>query len=406
MITCKLTSREPAMVVLNVEWLSRLLVHLLVPSRPLVLDEGGGILREGRLFDKWIEEGLLPDSHACRLFLKGLGELHVMRLQHDSKRSEEVVFVPHILHEQVPGPLQEAVQNCHEEPCGGWRACALCGEETGQRCVWHSSRTLLVKLLIMIFLCSRRVVDPIVFTQLLLFLHSSCHMEVSIQCRSVGLVRVNWARARHWMLLCSTPQSIGYVVVEFEVLVLLFFRGVLALIFLCLQGAHGRVRDLSVLPFEPGHVEAITVLHTSVSIFLKHGHQQLLRQLVEEEPPFLSPTLSLEVAEKVETVIPLFTWKNTKQVSSFVSCFLFQVLEALSLHLSRGGSISGGPFFLFFTWPLFSLKRSSKEQIHTIFQSLLLLGLSKSTLRPGTMCNAPWSSSRSALSSLWKLAAS
>ena len=81
MITCKLTSREPAMVVLNVEWLSRLLVHLLVPSRPLVLDEGGGILREGRLFDKWIEEGLLPDSHACRLFLKGLGELHVMRLQ-------------------------------------------------------------------------------------------------------------------------------------------------------------------------------------------------------------------------------------------------------------------------------------------------------------------------------------
>lgn len=55
--------------------------------------------------------------------------------------------------------------------------------------------------------------DAIVFCQLLLWLRESCGAEVAKPARSVGLVRLD-ARQGHWLLLCSTPESITFSVVE------------------------------------------------------------------------------------------------------------------------------------------------------------------------------------------------
>ena len=142
------------------------------------------------------------------------------------------------------------------------------------------------------------MVDPIVFTQLLLFLQEFCSLEVLIPCRCVGLVRVDGELSQQWMLLCSTPHSVVFAVVQCEVSLNLSlslspstFRSLKGCP--CFQDPRGTLRDISVsaLPFGPEHAEAVGVLRTSVSIFLKQNHQELLGQL----RPFSSPAVASEV---------------------------------------------------------------------------------------------------------------
>lgn len=134
MITCKLTSHTPAMVVLDVEWMSLLLFHLLHPDPGIFVDEG--VLSARLLFDKWIWEGLLLDRVVCRAFLRCLSELHLSWEEHSERFGEAVVVVPHVMGTVVPADMREAVQGCRQNPHGGWRARPLQGEASAEGCAF------------------------------------------------------------------------------------------------------------------------------------------------------------------------------------------------------------------------------------------------------------------------------
>lgn len=126
MITCKLMSRTPSVAVLDVEWMSLLLFHLLHPDPEILLDEG--VLSQRLLFEKWMHEGLLADEDLCRAFLRCLSELHVSLEEHSERFAEAVVLVPHVMRDEVPVAMQDAVHGCRQFPHGGWRARPLQGE--------------------------------------------------------------------------------------------------------------------------------------------------------------------------------------------------------------------------------------------------------------------------------------
>jgi len=120
------------MVVLDVEWLSRLLHELLNPHDTVVLPVvGGGILSKLRLFDRWMHQRLLDNDCMCLAFLACLKELHVMQLER-LVGEEVVVRVPHAMTTEVPAGMREAVEACRMRPHGGWCAKPLKGEETGE----------------------------------------------------------------------------------------------------------------------------------------------------------------------------------------------------------------------------------------------------------------------------------
>lgn len=209
MISCKLTSSMPSMVVLDVEWLSLLLFQLLHPHRSVAL-EAGGILSQRRLFDRWLRKELLENRDLCQAFLLCLSELHVWREERSERFPEEeegVIMVPHAMSVLVPPCMAEAVRKCISHPHGGWRAKPLQGEQSGEKYFLVFLQWICPTRSSTIFLRSRRVVDPIVFSQLLLHLKSACDLPVLIPCRRVGLVHVD-AERPCWFLLCWTHSSI------------------------------------------------------------------------------------------------------------------------------------------------------------------------------------------------------
>lgn len=215
MITCKLTNSVPAMVVLGVEWLSLLLYQLLHPEEAVVL-EAGGVLSQRRLFDCWLRETLLESREQCLAFLLCLSELHVWREEHCEQfpgEEEGVILVPHAMRVLVPPCMAEAVRECISHPHGGWRAKPLEGEESGEMSFSSSFLRLFSMTLKEDGVCRRRVVDPVVFSQLLLYLKSSCGKPVLIPCRRVGLVQVDPEQAR-WFLVCWTLSSITLSAVD------------------------------------------------------------------------------------------------------------------------------------------------------------------------------------------------
>ena len=278
MISCKLTNSVPAMVVLNVEWLSLLLFELLHPEEAVVL-EAGGVLSQRRLFDRWLRKALLESHDLCLAFLLCLSELHVWREEHNERFPEEeagVILVPHAMNLKPPPCMAEAVRQCISLPHGGWRAKPLEGEESGEMS-FSFSLPLFSLTLKEDSVCRRRVVDPVVFSQLLLYLKSTCSMPVLIPCRRVGLVQVDPKQAR-WFLVCWTHSSIMLSAVDCAASACSPVRGQARRE----SDAQPPVREtpVSSAPLCREAYPLLYLLHRSVELFLRQRHPLLWHQLL------------------------------------------------------------------------------------------------------------------------------
>lgn len=178
-----------SLVVLDLHWLSRVLLEVLLPEPENDL-RYGKVSKRG-LVATWLRKGLVDSEGMAEQLLAVLWGLRVTPCHGSRQEGEEgeALFVPHRITEELSGALLQCLEHCVGFPHGGFRVAERRGEGP----------------------C--RVLDPFVVCQL--FNALGVDLDVFLVSRCLALVRL--VRQPHWFAIGADGGALGVCRVELEV---------------------------------------------------------------------------------------------------------------------------------------------------------------------------------------------